>query len=362
MNHTTDNHHVPPPGFRQGIAVLVAALIVVALVLRQALTPAGPDAGTMPAGDERHTTEFAIFNTYGRVTVYAAESTANHAFREILTATRALHDTINRFDPDSELSRLNRTAATEPFACSDRLWDILLQARRAYRVTHGAFDVSVGPLMALWGFHRKRETLPTEAEIRKTLERVGLDKVRFDDQARTVRFTRPGMSLDFGGIAKGYALDMVSAILRRRGITRGLVDLGGNICCLPAPPPGRTAYLVGIRNPFDTGTLIGRVRVLGRNIATSGDYERYVTIQGRTIAHIIDPRSGQPVATVHSVTVITPRGVDSDIFSTAVFVAGEELAASLTRDIPGTTVIRILPGDDDKPLIRRTGPARLLPP
>lgn len=354
-----------PSRFRhQAIAALALALFASALILRHALSPAR-DRGPTPTSRqnrERHVQEFAIFNTYGRITVYAEAETANAAFKEILRKTRTLHNTINRFDPESELARLNRSAFSAPFACSPRLWDILQQARRAYRLSRGAFDISVGPLMSLWGFHHKRKTLPSPEEIAATLRRVGLDKIRFDDNAHTLRFTRQGMSLDFGGIAKGYALDIVLSTLRHHGIDRGLVDLGGNIGCLETPPPGRNAYTIGIRNPFDTNSLIGRVQFRGCCIATSGDYERYVTIQGKTIAHIIDPRSGQPVSTVHSVTVITPKGVDSDILSTTLFVAGDELSASIRREIPGTSVIRVRLGEDGKPIVSTSGPARLLPP
>jgi thiamine biosynthesis lipoprotein len=360
---TPSHRTAPDPKSRQAIAVMVIALLVLALVLRHVLVPT--ESERTPQTDaplEEHAQEFAIFNTYGRIDVYADADTASAAFGDILTDMRKLHDTINRFDEQSELSKLNQTASVQPFACSKRLWDILQQARRGYSITHGAFDVTVGPLMELWGFHRKRETLPSDAEIEEALQKVGMDKIAFDDRKHTVSFTADGMSLDLGGIAKGYALDRVVAILKTYHINRGLVDLGGNISCLNQPPPARPSYAIGIRNPFDTSSLLGRIQIVGRAIATSGNYERYVEIQGQTIAHIVDPRSGRPVSDVQSVTVITPSGTDSDILSTALFVAGEPLLDEVHQTMPDTTVIRVLLDEDGRAVTQTTGPVRLLPP
>lgn len=320
------------------LGVLLAAGVGVRLLLT---TSGGPDraSGADPDPGNRIVYEFEIFSTYARLTFWAEESRADSAYRSITAYTRLLHDTINVYDDTSELSRLNQSACEAPFTCSDELWSILQAARYAYRETSGAFDISVGPLMSLWGFHRHRLTWPTEAELNEALEHVGLDKVIFDDAAHSVRFTVPGMHLDLGGIAKGYALDRVAEIAREHGIRSALIDLGGNIGCSPALPPGRDSFVIGIRDPVANDDLAGRVSVRGMAVATSGNYEKHVEIEGRKVAHIIDPRTGQPVTHFASVTVITPRGVDSDVFSTGVFVQGQELIDHLRQKSPETSVI-----------------------
>ncbi len=325
------------------LAVLLLALAIALLRNRHR-----PGRST-PAECEPFTVEFPIFGTIGRIKFWAPEEQAAKAAEAIEAELFALQRTINIFDSKSELSRLNAVAAERPVICSERLWNVLAAARRAWRETDGAFDVSVGPLMDLWGFHRKRRTLPTEAEIRRAREKVGLDKVRFDDRARTVAFTLPGMFLDMGGIAKGYALDVAARLALANDIRRGLIDLGGNIRCLPEPPPGRDAYEIGVRDPFDVNRMIGTVKVKDGAVATSGNYEQFVVLGGKRFTHIVAPTSGRPVQDVAAVSVLTPRGVDSDVFSTAIFVEGASLARRFIENHPGSAVLLITVRDRGRP-------------
>jgi len=331
---------------RRGILIplLLVGLAACALGLRGCcVVPASSQAEALKPPKTPCVYEFPIFNTFAILKAWVPEKRADDAAKEVTTVLRELHHRINLFDPKSELAALNRTAAAEPFRCSDELWALLQECRRAWRETDGAFDVSVGPLMRLWGHHRKRETLPTEAEIAEALGLVGLQRITFDDHAHTVHFPKPGMYLDFGGIAKGYALQLVVDVLRKRGITPALVDLGGNVAGRGVPP-GRDAFVIGIRDPFATDELLGTLKVRDRAVATSGNYERQIVIQGRKIQHIVDPRTGQPVSRFAGVTIITPRPVDSDIYSTAVFVAGDALAKKLTTRDPDTGIIIVREG------------------
>jgi thiamine biosynthesis lipoprotein len=334
--------------------VLLAAC---AAALRGCREPASPPSTA--AVREPRVYEFPVFNTYATLKLWVVPEVADPVAREAMTSLRELHNRINLFDPESEISRLNRTAADAPFRCSDELWALLGECRRAWEETEGAFDVSVGPLMRLWGIHRKRETLPTDEEIAAALELVGLDRIVFDDDRHTVHFSRPGMYLDFGGIAKGYALQVVLGLLRERNVSPVLVDLGGNIGGT-GTPPGRDAFRIGIRNPFDTGDTLGTVQLRDRSIATSGNYERQIVIQGRTIQHIVDPRTGQPVANFAGVTILTPRPVNSDIFSTAVFVRGETLAQKLVERNPGTGIVLVRQGEN-QPDVQTFGQVQIEP-
>ncbi|NOY76083.1 MAG: FAD:protein FMN transferase, partial [Kiritimatiellaeota bacterium] len=201
----------------------------------------------------------------------------------------------NRFDPSSELSKLNATAFGRPFHCRDPLWDILMESKRYYELTDGEFDISATPFMTLWGFHRERKTLPTPAEIAEASKRSGLSKVRFDMKNHTVEFTVPGMALDLGGIAKGYAVGLAAKTAAKFGIERGMINLSGNAYCFPKPFPGKSAYTVGIKNPLDKSKIGGSFSILNSSMATSGNYERYVVINGRHYAHIMNPQTGRPV-------------------------------------------------------------------
>jgi len=337
------------------ILSLLVALVALAFTTRQFLRYGPLRTEPDEAGRDPLVQEFAVFGTYGRATFWAPPDVASAATDAVIAELQALHHMLNVFSPSSELSRLNATAANSPFACSDQLWAVLLECRRAYRETAGAFDITVGPLMKLWGFHRKRTSLPTDDEVAQALAAVGLDRVTFDDLRKTVQFSASETYFDLGGIAKGYALDRAVDIALGHGIRSGLIDLGGNIYCLPDPPPGRLAYSVGIRNPFHREALLGTVQILNCAVATSGNYERNVTLEGTTVHHIIDPTTGQSVSSAASVTVITPRGVDSDIYSTAVFVGGDRLVKSLRKGRHRTSVLRVDLSADGKPVVRADG-------
>ena len=274
-------------------------------------------------------------------------------------AVREVEKTCNIFDTDSELSRLNAKAADEPVACGDLLWDLLTLAREFYRDSGGVFDVTIDPLMKLWGFHSKRETLPTAEEIAEAKALTGLDKVVFDDEKHTVKFSVPGMSLNLGGIAKGYALDRAAAAVQALGIRTGWIEIGGNILALPKKKGGGK-YSAGIRNPFRKTELLGHAPMADAAISTSGNYERYVVIDGRQYTHIINPSTGLPVADMDSVTVIVPAGgsippgTASDAVSTSIFIAGPDAVGGWTKRFPGLRVL-IVRGAADNPEILKYG-------
>lgn len=277
----------------------------------------------------------SLLGTFVSVTFYGDRDVSEKASNEIFELIQELHNCVNIYDEKSELSKLNALAYEKPVVCSELLWDILQDARFGYEVSDGYFDVTSGPLMKLWGFHRKRSTWPTESEVVGALKKVGLSKVVFDDSNRSVFFKEKGMVLDFGGIAKGYALDKCKLIAEKYGISTGLIDLGGNVYCFPTAPEGREFYNVGIRHPRKNG-LHDALQLKDSFVATSGDYERFVEIDGKRVTHIVNPKTGYPVEKVASVSVVTEKGVCSDIFSTAIFVGGEEISEKLVKRYPST--------------------------
>lgn len=247
----------------------------------------------------------------------------DHAFDTIRYEFRKVEKVCNYFDASSELARLNATAHEKPFECSNDLWEILTLSREWYEKTDGAFDITITPLMKVWGFYTKDKKLPSNAEILAAKKLCGLNKVKFDDEKKTVFFPVKGMSLNLGGIAKGWALDRAAAALKKRhpDLTEGFLNLGGNIVCFGGKFKG------GVRDPFDKNKVCATAPVDGdAAMATSGNMERFVTIDGKEYGHIIDPLTGHPVSDRISVTVITKTGVESDALSTAIFVKGYSFA------------------------------------
>ncbi len=296
-----------------------------------------------------------IMGTYAAMTFWEDEATSRRAAEAVMEVFREVNERFSNYRDDSEIMRLNRSAFREPFACSDSMWQLLGDARHAYRISNGAFDISAGPLMRLWGFHRKRNSVPAPGDIAQARAIVGLDKVVFDDEARTVRFTVEGMELDSGGIAKGYAIDLARERLAEMGIERGLIDLGGNIYCLPGPPPGRPGYTIGVRNPRQREAQLGTVPMLGQAIATSGDYERFVMLEGKRFSHIMDPRTGMPVAGMASVTVVAADAVVTDYLSTAIFVNRGEHMEPILEAHPDIAVLIVTADAEGRLAYRKIG-------
>ena len=272
-----------------------------------------------PAADPRVRFRFPVMGTEAVVILFAPQEQAEKAHQGVRTAFERVLRTANPYDPESELSRLNRTASTKPFVCSEELWTMLQAAREAWDISGGAFDITARPIMDLWGFYRVNpdHPAPDEKTWQETLAKVGLDKVRFDDEARSIFFTVPGMALDLGGLAKGYAVDLALDAIRHVGITRGMVNLGGNLGLLE-PPPGQTGWTVGLFAPDQT--VSGTIDLKNTSVSTSGDYVRFILVGGEKIGHIVDPRTGRPVHRDYSVTAIAPYALWADILSTVFYL------------------------------------------
>lgn len=279
------------------------------------------------------------FRTMGTIANFTFYTANQEEFAEACRIGKAEFQKViklaNLRDPESELSKLNSQADKAPFPCSAEMWELLMRAETAWKESSGNFDITVKPLMVLWGFYRKRNKLPADAEIKTAMQATGFSKLLFDREKRTVKFTVPGMALDLGGIAKGYALDRAAVKIIASGVNCGVLDLGGNLKLLPQPPPGKKFYSVGIRNPGNPAELLKTTLQLPGNsaVSTSGDYERFVTIENRRFGHIVNPHSGLPEART-AVTVTTRSALDADIFSTSAYLGGERCANDLKQRYP----------------------------
>jgi len=234
------------------------------------------------------------------------------------------------YDPSSELWALNRQAGGPPVSVSEPLWDVLERAVAYSQETGGAFDVTVGPLVQLWGFLEGPRHVPSDGDIARARARIGYRKIELDPSHRTVRLTVPGMVLDLGGIAKGYALDRAIELLRRAGLRHGLLNFGGEIYAMGASDATDRPWTVAIRHPRRPDRAWQELQVRDMAVSTSGDYERFFVARGRRYSHILSPWTGRPVETdVVSVTVVTPSATEADALSTAFFVMGPEPARAL---------------------------------
>jgi len=250
------------------------------------------------------------------------EAAVDAAFEE----ARRLDHMLSNYKPESELSDVNREAAGRAVEVTPELFDLLSACVAYSRESEGAFDITVGPLMKIWGFYKGTGRLPHRAEVRSALGRVGYRNILLDPVKRTVRFARSGVELDPGGIGKGYAVDRMAEVLKQYGIGTGLVSASGSSMYAIGAPPGEKGWRVHIRDPKDDRKSVAEIYLKDESMSTSGNYEKFFRAEGKIFSHIMDPRTGWPAQGVLSVSVVAPRTLDSEAWTKPLFVNGLEWA------------------------------------
>lgn len=283
------------------------------------------------------------------VSVYASdEKLANETVETAYARVRQLNAIFSDYEPESELNRLCKTAGThQAVAVSPELWDILVRSAEYSRQSEGAFDVTVGPVVRMWRKARKSKSLPTREQIADAERLVGYQKIKLDFNKKTVELTVPGMQLDLGGIAVGYACDDIMKIFKARGLNRVMIDGSGDIL-LGDPPPGEAGWKIGVAPLLKTEDAPPSRYVLLRNaaVSTSGDAFQYVEFNGIRYSHIVDPKTGLGLTDQSTVVMIAEDCTTADALDTTVSVLGPEVGLKLLTTVPGTAafVIRTKPG------------------
>jgi thiamine biosynthesis lipoprotein len=226
---------------------------------------------------------------------------------------------------------LNRASGGAPRPASPELLELCAISIQKSERTLGAFDASAGPLIELWKHAAGTGIPPSEDEIDRARERTGFAGIELDPLHGTARLARAGMALDFGAVGKGYALDRAARELEAVGIHSALLDFGGQLLALDAPP-GEPAWIAGVRDPAQPDRVLTRIRLVRRSVSSSGDYERGMKLGEKIISHIVDPRSGRPVEGMLGTSVITPTAVEADGLSTALYVLGFDAAVRYAEE------------------------------
>jgi thiamine biosynthesis lipoprotein len=269
----------------------------------------------------------AMGSTYS-IAVYgtdqaAMETAVEQAFDEV----RRLDGLLSNYLPDSEWSEVNHFAAERPVKVPQDLFDLLSACVEYSRQSEGAFDITVGPLMHVWGFYKGTGHMPKPEEVERARAIVGWRNIELDPAARTVKFRKKGVEIDPGGIGKGYAVDRMVEVLRANGIKIGLVSASGSSIYAMGAPPNEKGWPVEIKDPRDTSKTVEEVRLKDESMSTSGTYEKFFEADGKIYSHIMDPRTGYPAKGTLSVSAIAPRTIDSEAWTKPLFVNGREWAA-----------------------------------
>ena len=306
-----------------------------------------------PTSAEFRTFQGETMGTMYEVTVVespVAPDAGEHLGQLIDDQLSGIDSAMSTYDPESELSRFNRSLSTEWFPVSGDTFRVFQHAREISELSGGAFDVTVGSLVEAWGFgpSGQADAIPSDDEIERLLGSVGYQRIELDETIPAIRKTSPAVSTDLSAIAKGYAVDRVAELLDREGHESYLVEIGGEVRARGRHPDGRP-WRVGIERPGDGPTVVRQIVTLtDAALATSGDYRNYFQRDGVRFSHTIDPRTGRPVTHgLASVSVIDPLCVRADAVATALEVLGPEdgYALAVERDWAVLLMIRQADGD-----------------
>lgn len=277
---------------------------------------------------------YALFNTtqkrtqlkmgtYVQITLNGPAWTGfDKIFNRAFLAIDKVENIASTFDKNSELSAINKNASEYPVRVGEELYNLIEEALDISKNTEGAFDITVAPLVELWGFYKMQNVFPPENKIKEALEAVGYDNVILDKNNKTIFLKKKGVRMDLAAIAKGYAVDKAAQAIKQCGINSAVINAGGDIYCL-----GRKTifqkWSVGIQDPAQKGNIIKRIYLEDKAVATSGGYEKFFVYGGKRYCHIVDPRTGFAVQGFSSATVIADNCTLADALATAMCVLGK---------------------------------------
>ena len=266
-----------------------------------------------------------IMGTYCEVQAYHTDAaTARMAISKALDEMQRVDRLLSNYDPNSELSAMNKAAGLAPVRVSEELFAFVQRCQDYVTATGGAFDPTVGPLVRAWGFFTPTPSRPSAAAIAAARAMSGFSKVRLNPAARTVQFTESGVEIDPGGIGKGLAVDLAADVLKKYGIRAGMVSAGGSTIYALGHPPDRPAWRVAIRDPANPETPLAIVALNNNSVSTSGVSEKFVQEGSRRFGHVFDPRTGEPVEGMCQASVIAPTAIGSDALTKAAFIRSRD--------------------------------------
>ena len=259
------------------------------------------------------------------------ESAAYAVLERCFARVAELERLFTRFDPGSALSRLNQAAGGTPLDVDPALARILADSRGYASLTRGSFDVTVGPLVALWWEASRRGSPPSAGELAAARARVGSEGIEVSVETSHAGLARPGMSVDLGGIAKGWALDRVAEILAADGVTSAFASFGGSSFLALGAPAGERGWRVLLRDAG--GGFAGELRLSDRSLSVSGSLGQSIEIAGRAYGHVIDPRRGEPLVRAAEAAVVAPSGALAEALGKALLVLGDEEGIALVEEL-----------------------------
>jgi thiamine biosynthesis lipoprotein len=277
-----------------------------------------------------------------------AETAINAAVKEI----QRLENLLTTFKEDSDTNRINALAGISPVKVEREVLQLIQRCQKLSHITQGSFDITYGPVdKSLWNFDKDMTSLPDAATAKRSVRLINYKNIIIDEDNSTIFLRETGMRIGFGGIGKGYAAEKAKTVLQNLGINSGIVNAAGDLSAWGFQPNG-DPWTIGIADPDFSRHPFSSLNITNMAIATSGNYEKYVVIDGKKYSHTIDPKTGLPVSGIKSVTIIAPNAELADALATPVMVMGINPGLHLIDQLPGINCIII---DDNNKLVTSSG-------
>ena len=272
------------------------------------------------------------------ITLVSTQEVANQYLNAAQGEIERIERLISSWDANSQTAEINRQAGITPVKVAKELYDLIARSIEISKITQGAFDISYAALDPVWFFDGRMKAVPSESERLKSVQNIGFKDLVLNAKEQTVYLPKKGMKIGFGAIGKGYAADATKKLMKSLGVSSGIINASGDLTSWGKKPDG-TDWQVGISNPENPAKVFSWFPVRDAAVATSGNYEKYVTLEGKQYSHIMDPRTGIPVSGIKSVTVFAPKAVLADAFATAVFIMGIDTGIDTISQLPGMSCI-----------------------
>lgn len=257
---------------------------------------------------------------------------------EAVSEIKRIEKIISSWDENSETSKINKNAGVAPVHVSSELFGLIERAKKISEITDGAFDISYASMDNIWKFDGSMDRSPSEKTIKASISKIGHQKIVLNKEEQTVFLTERGMRIGFGAIGKGYAADRAKELLVSKQVKGGIINASGDLTTWGTKTTGEK-WLVGIANPLSKDKVFSWLPVVESSVATSGNYEKYIVLNGKKYSHIIDPRTGYPTSGINSVSVFAKHAELCDALATAVFIMGKDSGIHLINQIDGVEVV-----------------------
>ncbi|MEO9211195.1 MAG: FAD:protein FMN transferase [Ginsengibacter sp.] len=272
------------------------------------------------------------------------ESWANKCIQEAVEEIRRIEKLLTTFDESSQTNLINRKAGIEPVKVDLEMFELIQRSKKISAITQGSFDITYGSIdKKLWNFDQSMTSLPDPITAKQLVRLINYKNVILDEKNVTVFLKEKGMRIGFGGIGKGYAAEMAKKLLQNKGVESGVVNAAGDLTAWGFQENGKP-WTIGIANPEATHHAFSYLDITNTSVATSGNYEKFIIIDGKKYSHTIDPKTGLPVTGIKSVTIISPNAEIADAMATPVMVMGIKVGLDMVNQIKGLGCIII----DDK--------------